>query len=217
MVGFSNCFETTKTTNAEPEKFQRLLRIDYRMQRSDNVYSIYVSHLESDFSSATIKDFVNRYKDQKLVYIPRKKVTSIYSGYSIYENYLDDTEELIAINIDYIYSISYEKTPSAFIYTKTYKKLLDMAKKFTKCQLYKDLKVSTPKIYPCDLKDGTCSNFYIDYEGFKLEFSYSTGLEVEEKSFNKLLKKDEKYKDFFEKHDDGRLSRYLKFFEKYEV
>ena len=59
MVEFSNCFETTKTTNAEPEKFQRLLRIDYRMQRSDNVYSIYVSHLESDFSSATIKDNFN--------------------------------------------------------------------------------------------------------------------------------------------------------------
>ncbi|ERJ44141.1 hypothetical protein N581_07905 [Lactobacillus jensenii MD IIE-70(2)] len=215
MVEFSNCFEATKTSNTEPEKFDRLLRIDYKLQKSDNVYAIYVSHLDSDFSSATVKDFVNRYKDQKLVYIPRKKVSSIYSGYSVYESFSEDTEEPIAINTNYIYSISYEKIPSAFIYTKTYKKLLDMAKKFTKCQLYEDLGLNFFKIYPTDLKGRTCSNFYIDYEGFKLEFSYSTGIEVEEKSFNKLLKKDEKYKDFFEKHDDGRISRYLKFFEKY--
>lgn len=215
MAEFSDCFSSIKNKGSEPEKFDRLLRIDYKMQASDNVYSIYVSHLDSDFSSATVKDFVNRYKDQKLVYIPRKKVISIYSGRSLFESYADDTEDPIAINTDNIYSISYEKKPSAFIYTKTYKKLLDIAKKFTKCKLYEDLGLNYLKIYPSDLSDIACSKFFIDYDRFKLEFSYNDGIQVESDSFNKLLKKDEKYKDFFEKYEDGKISRYLKFFEKY--
>lgn len=217
MVEFSDCFEAMKTKDTEPEKYKKVLRIDYKMQTSDNVYPIYVSHLDSDFSSATIKDFVNRYKDQKLVYLPRQITNAIYNHRSVFEFFMDDTEELIAINTDYIYSISYKKIPSAFIYTKTYKKLLDIAKKFTKCKLYKNLGLNYLKIYPSDLSDRACSKFLIDYDGFKLEFSYHDGIQVESDSFNKLLKKDKKYKDFFDEYEDGRLSRYLKFFEKYEV
>lgn len=217
MVEFSDCFEAMNNKDIEPEKYQRVLRIDYKMQTSDNVYPIYVSHLDSDFSSATIKDFVNRYKDQKLVYLPRQITNAIYNHRSVFEIFIDGTEELIAINTDNIYSISYKKIPSAFIHTKTYKKLLDIAKKFTKCKLYKDLGLNYLKIYPSDLSDRACSNFFIDYDGFKLEFSYHDGIQVESDSFNKLLEKDEKYKDFFEEYESGKISRYLKFFEKYEV
>lgn len=217
MVEFSDCFEAMNNKDIEPEKYQRVLRIDYKMQTSDNVYPIYVSHLDSDFSSATIKDFVNRYKDQKLVYLPRQITNAIYNHRSVFEIFIDGTEELIAINTDNIYSISYKKIPSAFIHTKTYKKLLDIAKKFTKCKLYKDLGLNYLKIYPGDLSDRACSNFFIDYDGFKLEFSYHDGIQVESDSFNKLLEKDEKYKDFFEEYESGKISRYLKFFEKYEV
>lgn len=217
MVEFSDCFKAMKSNNTEREKYQRVLRIDYKMQTSDNVYPIYVSHLDSDFSSATIKDFVNRYKDQKLVYLPRQITNAIYNHRSVCEMFMDDTEELIAINTDYIYSISYKKIPSAFIYTKTYKKLLDIAKNFTKCKLYKDLGLNSCKIYPSDLSDRACSKFFIDYDGFKLEFSYHDGIQVESDSFKKLLKKNEKYNDFFEEYENGKISRYLKFFEKYGV
>lgn len=95
--------------NEEP-RLKRVVRIDYKDDSYGNPKTIYTSHLDSGFQPASIQDFVNRYKDQKLVYIPSAKAISIINpGFKVKERYLSGEEEPVAINTDNIYMITYEK------------------------------------------------------------------------------------------------------------
>ncbi|EEX27746.1 MULTISPECIES: hypothetical protein [Lactobacillus] len=186
--------------NEEP-RLKRVVRIDYKDDPYGSPKTIYTSHLDSGFQPATIQDFVNRYKDQKLVYLPSAKTITITDyEFETVERYLD-SEEAIAINTDYIYMITYEKLPEAFRYTEMYKKLKDIAIKFTQSQAYKELKLSGFKIYPADVLYSNCATFIIDFNKFKLE--YHRGQLLVEKHCAEQLFKEEKYQHLFERTNTG--------------
>lgn len=202
----------TETTTINNSKiYDKLLRIEYQKPNYDGTYPIYVSHLDSSFKTATIKDFVYRYKNDKLIYLPAEKLNEIYDSDSVFERYGASDEGLIVINTDNIYAISMEKVPRTFTDTETFQKLMDIGKEFTKSKLYEKLNLSGFKVYPKNLKDGKSSDFIIDYlKDFKLEFSYSDGIKVENQTFYKLRKNN---KRFFYKNVYGDITPYLKFFE----
>ncbi|MCF1843708.1 hypothetical protein LZE20_07340 [Lactobacillus jensenii] len=187
--------------NEEP-RLKRVVRIDYKADSYGNPKTIYTSHLDSGFQPASIQDFVNRYKDQKLVYIPSAKTISIINpGFKVKERYLSGEEEAIAINTDYIYMITYEKLPEFFRYTEMYKELVEVATKFTKSQAYKELKLSGFKIYPADNSNDECTTFIIDFNKLKLEYRW--GQLLVEKHCAEQLFKEEKYQHLFERTNTG--------------
>lgn len=194
--------------NEEP-RLKRVVRIDYKADSYGNPKTIYTSHLDSAFQPASIIDFVNRYKDQKLVYLPSAKTIAITNhDFRVTERYLADEEEAVAINTDNIYMITYEKLPEGFRYTEMYKELIEVATKFTESQAYKELKLSGFKIYPSDVLYNQCATFIIDFNKLKLE--YQRGRLLVERDCAEQLFKDDKYKHLFKKTEAGYLIRDLK-------
>lgn len=193
------------------KRYSRLLRIDYKQPNLNYIDSFYVGHLDDTFETPTVEDFVYRYKNERLIFLPIEKVIEIPGLTSIVERYQAGEEQTMALNTNNIYLVSEEKLPINLISTNTYEKLVNIGSEFTESELHKKLNLQGFKIYPDSIKHGLCYDFIIDYlKDFKLKVSYANGIEVESKTFNKL---NQKYKRFFVKNDGGVITPRLKFFE----
>ena len=95
----------------QDKQIERVLRINYRFDNNDiykSTSAIYVRHLDNDFTPATIKGFIDRFQNQKLIYLPVIKTKTIAEIFSNCCERLNENEIFIAINRDHIYSITYE-------------------------------------------------------------------------------------------------------------
>jgi|UPI00065E6DA8 hypothetical protein len=85
---------------------ERVLRIEDRFDNLD----IYVRHLDNNSTPATIEGFIDKFQNQKLIFLPVIETKKIAERFSNCER-LNEDEIFIAINRDHIYSITYDTLP----------------------------------------------------------------------------------------------------------